>query len=299
MTEQLSAVQKMQDYIEAHIAEEITLVDLAKTAAFSPWYAHRLFRAHTGVSPAEYIRRLRLSLAAKRLKNESCRIIDIAFDLGFGSADGFTRAFTREFARTPGEYRLHPVPITLFIPYGVKFKALRKDHIPMDNVRNVFIQVIRKPERKVIVKRGVKADDYWTYCNEVGCDVWGTLMSMDSLCGEPVCLWLPERYIQPNTSKYVQGVEADAAFDGEIPEGFDIITLPASEYLMFQGEPFREEDYCEAIEALQHSMDSYDPSIIGYAWDEENPRIQLEPRGERGYIELKAVKALTRSCANQ
>ncbi|NLL82097.1 MAG: AraC family transcriptional regulator, partial [Tissierellia bacterium] len=38
------------------------------------------------------------------------------------------------------------------------------------------------------------------------------------------------------------------------------------------------------------SMEKYDPTIIGYEWDESNPRIQLEPRGERGYIELKAVK---------
>jgi hypothetical protein len=37
-------------------------------------------------------------------------------------------------------------------------------------------------------------------------------------------------------------------------------------------------------------MNRYDPSAIGYVWDDENPRIQLEPRGERGYIELRAVK---------
>ena len=37
-------------------------------------------------------------------------------------------------------------------------------------------------------------------------------------------------------------------------------------------------------------MDRYDPAVIGYAWDDGNPRIQLEPRGERGYIELRPVK---------
>ena len=59
---------------------------------------------------------------------------------------------------------------------------------------------------------------------------------------------------------------------------------------MFQGEPFREEEYCEAIMAVQRAADKYDPAVIGYQWDAENPRIQLEPRGERGYIELRAVK---------
>ena len=77
---------------------------------------------------------------------------------------------------------------------------------------------------------------------------------------------------------------------GMIPEGFNTIHLPEAEYLMFQGQPFREEDYCEAIRTVQAAMDSYDPSLIGYCWDDENPRIQLEPRGQRGYIELRAVR---------
>ncbi len=281
----------MQDYILEHMTEEITLMDLAKTARFSPWYAHRLFKELTGIPPAEYIRKLRLSEAAKRLKTEKCRVSDIAMALGFESVDGFTRSFVRKFGMTPSEYRLFPTPITLFIPYDVKFRELFKEKIIMEKVRNVFIQVVHKPERKVIIKRGVAATGYWDYCNEVGCDVWGTLMSMDSLCGEPVCLWLPKKYIVPNTSEYVQGVEVDKDFVGNIPDGFDVIDLPACTYLMFQGEPFREEDYCEAINAVQEAMNKYEPSVIGYEWDNENPRIQLEPRGERGYIELKAVKS--------
>lgn len=292
MTEKTRAVQAMQDHIAAHLTEEITLAQLAEAAMFSPWYSHRLFAEQTGVSPADYIRKLRLTEAAKYLRSESCPITELAFALGFGSVDGFTRAFTREFGITPSAYRLHPVPITLFVSYGVKFKELMKqERRTMQNIRTVFIQVVRKPERKVIIKRGIKGEDYWTYSHEVGCDVWGMLLSMNSLCGEPVCLWLPEQYRKPNTSKYVQGVEVEADHVGEIPEGFDIISLPAVEYLMFQGEPFAEEDYCEAINAVQQSMDRYDPSVIGYEWDDADPRIQLEPRGERGYIELRAVKA--------
>lgn len=73
-----------------------------------------------------------------------------------------------------------------------------------------------------------------------------------------------------------------------------MISLPEVDYLMFQGEPFAEEDYCEAITAVQQAMNKYDPAVIGLAWDDENPRIQLEPRGERGYIEMRAVKPRAR-----
>lgn len=280
----------MQDYIEAHLEQEITLSHLAKESLYSPWYSRRLFQTYTGSTPAEYIRRLRLSKSARRLKNERCRVIDAALDLGFGSVDGYQRAFYKEFGCNPGKYAKHPVPITLFLPYGVKFRALRKDVLDMEKLQSVFIQVLQKPDRKVIVKRGIQAEDYFAYCEEVGCDIWGLLSSMDSLCGEPVCLWLPKADRKPNTSVYVQGVEVEADFDGVVPDGFDVISLPASEYLMFQGEPFREEDYSEAILALRYAMDRYDPTVIGYEWNDESPRIQLEPRGERGYIELRAVK---------
>ncbi len=40
------------------------------------------------------------------------------------------------------------------------------------------------------------------------------------------------------------------------------------------------------------AMEKYDPALIGYRWDDDNPRMQLEPRGERGYIELRAVRPL-------
>ena len=72
-----------------------------------------------------------------------------------------------------------------------------------------------------------------------------------------------------------------------------MITLPTTEYLMFQGEPFKEENYSQAICNVQHAMNHYNPKNIGYEWDPENPRIQLDPLGERGYIELRAVKKIT------
>ena len=292
MKEQILAVQRMQDYIEAHLEEEITLADLAKNSLFSPWYSYRLFRQYTGLTPAEYIRRLRLSESALRLKAGHCKVTDAACDLGFGSVDGYQRAFLREFGCNPGQYARTRIPIPLFIPYGVKFRELRKDGTDMKEVQSVFVQQLHKGARKVILKRGVQAEDYFAYCGEVGCDVWGVLKSMDSLCGEPVCLWLPEAYKTPGTSTYVQGVEVDADYDGSIPEGFDVIVLPEADYLVFQGEPFREEEYCDAITAVQQAIEKYDPALIGQRWDSTNPRIQPEPRGERGYIELLPVLPL-------
>lgn len=288
MDEQRKAVRLMQDYISEHISEDITLENLAMAASFSPWYARKLFIKYLDMTPAVYIRRLKLSKSALRLRDENIQILDIAMSMGFGSVDGYQRAFRREFGCNPKEFSSSPVPVWLFTPNLIINKE-RKDS-NMGEIRNVFIQVIEKPARKVIIKRGIKANEYFSYCEEVGCDVWGLLTSIKSISGEPVCLWLPEHLRKPVTNEYVQGVEVETDYKGIIPEGFEIIDLPAATYLMFRGEPFEQEDYVAAINEIWDAEKKYNPDFIGYEWDDSNPRIQLQPIGERGYIELVPIK---------
>ncbi|MCE5342340.1 MAG: AraC family transcriptional regulator [Eubacteriales bacterium] len=289
MEEQIKAVQRMQDYIEAHLYENMTIADLATASMYSPWYAYRLFTQRLNITPSEYIRRLRLSKSALRLRDERVRIMDVAFDVGFVSVDGYQRAFFREFGCNPREYARAPIPLRLFVPYGIQSAKMRKE-TTMKEVKNIFIQFVEKPARKVLIKRGINAKDYYAYCEEVGCDIWGLLLSMKSISGKPVGLWLPPKIVKPGTSTYVQGVEVPTDYNGSIPDGLDVIELPQAKYLMFQGEPFAEEDYEAAIEQVWDAIKKHDPSVIGYSWDADNPRIQLEPRGERGYIELMAIK---------
>ncbi len=290
MDETRTAARVMQDYINEHINEEITIDDLARCSSFSPGYARKLFVKHLGMTPAVYIRRLKLSKSALRLRDEMLSVLDVAMEMGFGSVDGYQRAFRREFGCNPKEYALSPIPIWLFTPYFImdEERKMRK----MSEIRNVFIQVIEKPSRKVIIKRGVNANEYFSYCEEVGCDVWGLLTSIKSISGEPVCMWLPSEMRKPVTNEYVQGVEVEEDYSGKVPEGFEIIDLPAAIYLLFRGEPFAEEDYEAAITEIWDAEKKYNPEFIGFKWDDKNPRIQLEPRGERGYIEVVTVKKI-------
>ena len=290
MDETRAAVRVMQDYITEHISEEITIDDLARCSSFSPGYARKLFLKHLGMTPAVYIRRLKLSKSALRLRDEKISVLDVAMDMGFGSVDGYQRAFRREFGCNPKEYALSPIPIWLFTPYFITDEERKKRK--MSEIRNVFIQVIEKPSRKVIIKRGLNANEYFSYCEEVGCDVWGLLKSIKSISGEPVCMWLPQEMRKPVTNEYVQGVEVEEDYSGKVPEGFEIIDLPAATYLLFRGEPFADEDYEVAISEIWDAEKKYNPEFIGFKWDDKNPRIQLEPRGERGYIELVPIKKI-------
>jgi len=247
MDERIKAVQKMQGYIEEHILEEIKIDDLAKLTKYSPVHVRRLFLEWTKLSPSDYIRRLKLTKAALMLRYESCRVIDVVTQFGFGSVDGFQRAFKKEFGYNPKEYKTNPVPIYLFTPYMVHSQNKKPYDFSPSNTRKVTVQRILKSARKVIIKRGIKATDYWAYCNEIGCDVWGLLKSIRSISGEPVGLWLPVQYRNPISNEYVQGVEVETDYKGTVPDGFEMVEFPEADYLLFRSEPYDDEDQCIGI----------------------------------------------------
>lgn len=297
--EKINAVQRMQDYIEQNINEPITLYNVAQAAGYSPWHSERIFKELIGKTLFEYIRAIRLSRAAIKLRdNQNLRIVDVAFDFIFDSHEGFTRAFSKQFGMTPHYYSKKTPPIRLFMPSRIRdyYLTIQKGEINMtqkSNTNTIFVQVVDRMERKLILKRGIKATHYYEYCDEVGCDIWGILTSVKEAIYEPIGLWLPKSLQKPNTSVYAQGVEVPANYTGVIPEGFDIIDLPACKMMVFQGQPYDDEKFEEAISEIWENMKKYDPKTYGFEWaDEDAPRIQLEPMGYRGYIEARPVRQL-------
>ena len=294
----VNAVQRMQDYIDNHIMEEITLNQLSKVAGYSQWHSARLSKKLLNKTPFEYIRAIRLSKAAFVLRDEHPRVIDVAFDFVFNSHEGFTKAFSKQFGMSPRKYIENAPPIGLFIPNSIRdyYLTLRKGECVMEQnkeINSIFVQVIERPRRKVLLKRGNKATEYFGYCEEVGCDVWGVLTSVKEALYEPIGMWLPEHLIKDGTSKYVQGVELPLDFDKIVPEGFEIIELPPCKVMVFQGEPYDDVNFTTEVSSLMRIIDDYNPEIYGFEWaDNEAPRFQLAPMGYRGYIEARPVKQI-------
>lgn len=296
----VNAVQRMQDYIEDHIVEEITLNDLSKSAGYSQWHSARIFKKLLNKSPFEYIRALRLSKAALVLRDEHPRVVDVAFDFVFSSHEGFTKAFSKQFGIAPRKYIENTPPIGLFIPDSIHdyYLMLNKGANVMEEKKEkntIFVQVVERPRRKVLLKRGVKATEYFAYCEEVGCDVWGMLSSVKEALYEPIGMWLPNHLIKEGTSKYVQGVEVPLDYDKPIPEGYDLIELPPCKMMVFQGEPYDDEKFMNEISSVWKSIENYNPELYGFEWaEDEAPRFQLAPMGYRGYIEARPVKQINK-----
>jgi hypothetical protein len=82
-------------------------------------------------------------------------------------------------------------------------------------------------------------------------------------------------------------------FAGTVPKDDDLIDLPACQMMIFQGPPFEDEDYEEAIAGFWDVMKKYDPTFYGFAWaDVGGPRFQMEPLRYRGYIEARPCKRI-------
>lgn len=294
---QIEAIQRVQDYIEINWKSPITLRQLAQVSHYSPSHTERLFKELTQVNLFTYIRQIRLTEAAKEMRNPETKktILDFSLDYLFDSHEGFTRAFSKAFGVSPKRYQTNPIPIPYFKTFGVKgyFAFMHQKKEKTMNTKTVFVQVMERPKRKAIIKRGIQAKEYFTYCEEVGCDVWGILESIPEALFEPAGFWLPKHLILPHTSEYVQGVEVSVDYAGIVPEGFDLISLDGGLFMVFQGEPYPEESFMDAIGEVWQHLASFDPKLYGYEWDVSLPRFQLEPRGYRGYIESRGVKKLS------
>lgn len=294
--EKHQAVERMQELIEQRITEPITLRMLADAAGYSPWHAARVFREQTGKNPFDYIRELRLSRAAERLLSGKERVIDVAFDFVFETHEGFTRAFSRQFGVNPRKFQKEKPAVKLFMPEKIRdrYLKIKRGELTMNTNQNtVFVQVVDRQARKLILRRGKAAKDYFEYCEELGCDIFEELKSVSEAMYEPMGLWLPKIMQKPGTSEYAMGVEVPTDYSGKIPQDYEIIELKPCKMMVFQGQPYDDSDFMQAISDIWSVIKTYNPEIYGFRWaDDDAPRFQLEPQGYRGYIEGRPVREL-------
>ncbi|MCX7021823.1 MAG: AraC family transcriptional regulator [bacterium] len=92
------------NYLWYHLDEECDLATLAGIACFSPFHFHRIFRALVGEPVGAYVSRLKLERAAYELVTRNRSVTDIGLDAGFESPAAFSRAFSRQFGRSPSQF---------------------------------------------------------------------------------------------------------------------------------------------------------------------------------------------------
>lgn len=92
-------------HIESDASRPMSIGEMARSAAMSPYHFLRTFRAVTGTTPHQFILRARLQHAALQLRSSSRKVLDIALDAGFADLSTFNRRFRAIMGTTPTTYR--------------------------------------------------------------------------------------------------------------------------------------------------------------------------------------------------
>ena len=97
------AIRRVREYLHAHLAERVSIADVARVGGLSAFHLIRLFHARTGLPPYMYLEHLRLA-EARRLLGRGLPIAEVARRTGFGDQSHFTRRFKRVVGVPPGRY---------------------------------------------------------------------------------------------------------------------------------------------------------------------------------------------------
>lgn len=128
--EWIERLNKAVNYIEEHLAEEISYEALGQIACCSSYHFQRMFGYMAGTSLSEYIRRRKMSRAAADLQKGENKIIDIALKYGYESPTSFNRAFQSIHGFPPSQAKADGAVFKSFPP--VSFQITIKGAVQMD-----------------------------------------------------------------------------------------------------------------------------------------------------------------------
>lgn len=95
------SINKAIDYMEEHLTDAISASDIAESVNISVFHFQRAFSIMTGMTPTEYLRKRRLSLAGAELAKGDAKVIDVALKYGYNTPECFSKAFSRFHGVTP------------------------------------------------------------------------------------------------------------------------------------------------------------------------------------------------------
>jgi AraC family transcriptional regulator len=238
-------LQNSIDYIEKNLTEDVALVEIASVADCSLYHFHRLFHILVGNSVKEYIRKRRLTLAAKELVETKKSVIDIAFDYQYGAPESFTRAFKRSYGLAPLQYRKWGV----LIPLNEKADLLKIKSVELK--RGIKMKPIIKEKEEFFVV-GVELFTRHHLCQQDVPNFWRTFSQKGFLnqlnhLKQPaeifgICYGTCNDHCQKasllpvspdSEDRFSYLICSEVENMNDVPEGFVSKTIPKAKYAVF------------------------------------------------------------------
>ncbi len=98
-------ISDVKSYIRRHISEPLNREVLADVAGFSVPHFHRIFTTYVGENIGDYVRRVRMERAGRKLRMGAVDITEVAHAAGYATHAAFSRAFKQQFGLSPSEFR--------------------------------------------------------------------------------------------------------------------------------------------------------------------------------------------------
>lgn len=267
-----NAAETMRRFIVLHLNEGIAPTDVTRAAGYSHRQGQRIFKQIAGKSLGQHIRLLRLSAAAQTLAEGKTSVLNVTLMGHFESREGFTKAFGSAFGVSPALSAPGGPPIQYFIPYPLssapEMFTQRKD-FTVNNT--IAATILSRPKRKLMLLYSKSGTDYWSFCQEQGCNWEGLLLSVRQRMDIPSFLTLPSHMVPPRCAVGAVGIEVPANYAGEVPAGYSLLDLPAGEMVYFQSAPYKREDaFPEAIKSVFAAYKNYTPGQYGYSFSTQD-----------------------------
>ncbi|MNO18373.1 Right origin-binding protein [compost metagenome] len=229
-------IQQSLDYIEDHLQEELRIAEIAGQACFSAFHFQRMFLAVSGFTVNEYIRKRRLTEAAKLLRTSSESVLQISLACQYQSQEAFTRAFQSYTGVTPGKYR-KALDMTIESQQKINFLELQKnikgDVKQMD--KPTMIQLERTPIIGCRYKTSLNGDGHYSdipgFYDDFGSN--GRFMPIPEKVSPGMSYGISCDYQENGDFSFIVG-EA-VAENAELPDmNYVYFVIPAGNYAMFK-----------------------------------------------------------------
>jgi AraC family transcriptional regulator len=220
----MNPAQKALWYIESHLADALSLEEIAGVGGVSRFHMVRAFAAATGLSVMRYVRARRLSEAARALAGGAPDILTLALDADYGSHEAFTRAFRDHFGVTPEAVRSSTRLDNLML----------QEPIVMDSTVIDNLQAPRFETGKAMLVAGVGERYTWESGGPAIPGQWHRFhQSVESIPGRVgrVAYGVCCNGDDSGNFDYIAGVEVSDFSD--LPREFSRVRIPEQRYAVF------------------------------------------------------------------
>ena len=219
----MNPAQKALWFIESHLAEALTLDEIAGVAGVSRFHMVRAFAAATGLPVMRYVRARRLTEAARALVGGAPDILELALDADYGSHEAFTRAFRDHFGITPEAVRAGACLSKLSLQEPIMMNSTALDHLKPPRYETSKPLLVAGLGERINQENGAGIPSQWHRFHQSVDDIPGRIGKV----AYGVCC----NGDDAGHFDYIAGVEVTDFSD--LPREFTPVRIPEQKYAVF------------------------------------------------------------------